>query len=137
MVFIPPQSSKSLRKQQRHNLLSDRSEIKGLGIYFAKDRHHPQVTKSLVYIEVINFCGSQPCFPSRGQRYYGLIELEPRTSVRKLLSKFYSDVPGWANFPDLLAAVAHKLLDPQITLQQNGGRGPYFPGNYRSTQSRR
>ena len=37
-----------------------------------------------MYIEVINFCGSQPCSPSREPRYYGLIELKPRTPDRKL-----------------------------------------------------
>ena len=83
-VFLHTSSSKSLEKQQRDTLLSDRLEIKGLGIYFAKDPHRPQVANSPAYIEVINFCGSQPCFPSREQRYYGLFELKPRTSVRKL-----------------------------------------------------
>ena len=84
LFFLPHQSNKSLRKkQQRDTLLSDCLEIKGLGIRFAKESHHPQVTNSPVYIEVINFCGSQPCFPSREQRYYGLIELKPRSPVRK------------------------------------------------------
>ena len=68
-------------KQQRVTLLSDRLKIEGLGIYFAKEPLRSQVTNSLVYIEVINFCGSQPCSPSCEQRYYGLIKLEPRTSV--------------------------------------------------------
>ena len=83
IVFLTPQSNKSLEKQQRDTLLSNRSEIEGLGIYFAKEPHRPQVTNSPVYIEVIIFCGSQPCFPSRKQRYYGLIELKPRTSRSK------------------------------------------------------
>ena len=48
-----------------------------------KNSHRPQVANSPAYIEVINFCGSQPCSPSREQRYYGLIELKPRTPVRK------------------------------------------------------
>ena len=80
--------TRALEERQRDTLLSDRLEIEGLGIYFAKEPHRPQVTNSPVYIEVINFCESQPCSPSREQRYYGLIELEPRTSVRKLLPKF-------------------------------------------------
>ena len=78
--------TRALEKQQRDTLLSDRLEIEGLGVYFAKKPHRPQVTNSLVYIEVIKFCGSQPCSPSREQRFYGLIELEPRTSVRKLFN---------------------------------------------------
>ena len=72
-------------KQQRDNLLSNSSEIEGFGIYFATEPHRPHITNSLVYIEVITFCGSQPCSPSREQRYYGLIELEHRFFVRKLI----------------------------------------------------
>ena len=71
-------------KQQRDTLLSNSLEMEGLGIYFAKETHQPHVTNSVVYIEDINFCGSQPCSPSPGQRFYGLIEMEHRTSVWKL-----------------------------------------------------
>ena len=49
-----------------------------------KNPHRPQVANSPLYLEVINFCGSQPCSASREQRYYGLIQLKPRTSIRKL-----------------------------------------------------
>ena len=70
-------------KQQRDSLLSNGLEIEGLGIYFAKEFHRPHVTNSLLYIEVMNFCGSQQCSPSREQRYCGLIELENKTFVRK------------------------------------------------------
>ena len=84
IVFLHTPSSKSLEKQQRDTLLSDRLEIRELGIYFAKEPHRPQIADSHVYLEVINFCGSQPCSTSREQRYYGLIDLKPRTSVRNL-----------------------------------------------------
>ena len=47
--------ARAQEKQQRDTLLSDRSEIKGLGIYFAREPYRPQVINSLVYIEVINF----------------------------------------------------------------------------------
>ena len=76
--------TRALDKQQQDTLLSYRLEIEGSGIFFAKETHRPQVTNSPMYIEVINFCGSQPCSSSRGQRCYGIIELKPRTSVRKL-----------------------------------------------------
>ena len=55
--------------------------MEGLGIYFAKEPHRPDVTNSLVYIEVMNFYGSQPCYASRERQYYGLIELEYRAFV--------------------------------------------------------
>ena len=83
IVFLHTPSNKSLAKQQRDTLVSDCLEIKELGIYFAKEPHRPQAANSPAYLEVINFCGSQPCSPSREQRYYGLIELKPRTSIRK------------------------------------------------------
>ena len=76
--------TRALEKQLRDNLVSDRLESERLGIYFAKEPHRPQVTNSPVYIEVIKFCGSQPCSPSREQRYYGLIELKPKTPVKTL-----------------------------------------------------
>ena len=76
--------TRALENQQLDTLLSDRLELEGLNKYCAKEPHRPQVTNSPAYIEVINFCGSQPCSPSREQRYYGLIELEPRNSGRKL-----------------------------------------------------
>ena len=47
--------TRALEKQQRETLLSDRLESDGLGIYFAKEPHRPQVTYLIVYIEVINF----------------------------------------------------------------------------------
>ena len=106
IVFVPPQSSKSLRKTATRHLLSYRLEIKGLGIYFAKDPYRPQVSNSPVYIEVINFCGSQPCSPSREQRYYGLIELKPRTYVRRLFkilqASQHLSYPTVANFLEQL-----------------------------------
>ena len=124
IVFLTPQSNKSLEKQQRDTLLSNRLEIEWLGIHFAKEPHRPQVTNSPVYIEVINFCGSQPCFPSRKQRYHGLIELKPRTFHSKAFQNSTVALLGGLISFDLLVAVAHKLLDPQLTLPQNGGRGP-------------
>ena len=51
-------------------------------IGFAIERHRPHLTNSIVYSEVIKFCGSQPCSSSREQRYYGLIELEHSTAGR-------------------------------------------------------
>ena len=77
--------TRAAEKQQRDTLLSNSLESEGLGIYFAKEPHRPQVTNSFVYNEVINFCGSQPCSPSREHWYYGFIELEHRTFVRKLI----------------------------------------------------
>ena len=47
--------TRALEKQQRDTLLSDRLEIEGLGIYFAKEPHRPQVTNSPVYIEDYKF----------------------------------------------------------------------------------
>ena len=47
--------TRALEKQQRDTLLSNSLEIEGLGIYFAKEPHQPQVTNSVVYIEVIIF----------------------------------------------------------------------------------
>ena len=86
IVFLHTPSNKSLEKQQRDTLLSDRLEIKGLGIYFAKESPPPSSRKfTSVPWGYKFFCGSQPCSPSREQRYYGLIELRPRISVRKLL----------------------------------------------------
>ena len=90
-----------------------------------------------MYIEVIKICGSQPCFPSREQRYYGLIELKPKNSRSEVFQNSTVVLLGGLISLDLLTAVAHKLLDPQITLQQNGGRWSYFPGSNGSTQSRR
>ena len=84
IVSFPLNQTRALEKQQRDTLLSDRLQIEELGIYFAKEPRRPQGTSSFVYIEVINFCGPQPCSPSREQRYYGLFELEPRTSVRNI-----------------------------------------------------
>ena len=81
VFFLNPK--RAPEKQKRDTLLSNSLEIEGLGIYFAKEPHRPHVTKSLLYIEVKNFCGSQPCSPSREQRYYGIIELEHKTFVRK------------------------------------------------------
>ena len=76
--------TRALEKQQRDTLLSNNLETEGLGIYFAKEPHRPEVTNSLVCIEALNFCVPQPCSPSREQRYYDLIELKPKISVRKL-----------------------------------------------------
>ena len=84
IVFFPPQANKSPRKTATRHPVEQSFRNGRVRHIFCKRTRRPQVTNSLVYIEVINFCGSQPCSPSRGQRYYGLIELEPRTSVRKL-----------------------------------------------------
>ena len=45
IVSLLTSSSKSLEKQQRDTLLSDRLEIKGLGIYFAKESPPPSSRK--------------------------------------------------------------------------------------------
>ena len=105
---------RALEKQRRDNLLSDRLEIEGLGIYFAKEPHHPQFTNSPMYIEVINFCGSQPCSTSRGQRYYGLIELGPRTSGRKIFKILQRPIVDeeWI----LRCPILHEALMPCHTL---------------------
>ena len=55
LFSFPFNPTKALEKQQRDTLLSNSLEIEGLSIYFAKEPHRPQVTNSLVYIEVINF----------------------------------------------------------------------------------
>ena len=84
-VFLPTQSNKSLRKTATRHPVERSFRNRRVRHIFCK--RTPTALKSQIHpckLRLKDFCGSQRCSPSREQRYYGLIELKPRTPVRKL-----------------------------------------------------
>ena len=85
ITSFPPQSYKSPRKTATRRLIEQQFRNRRVRHILCERTPRPSRNEFTSIHWGYKFCGSQLCSPSREQRYYGLIELQRRTFVRKLV----------------------------------------------------